>query len=60
MTVSIIFDDDKKFDFPNESIALQLTKSGFDKGAVRLKNLPEDEFKECFSRFVGDGLNYWN
>ena len=42
MTVSIVFDDDKIMDFPNEAIAEQLSKTGFEMGAARLKNLPED------------------
>ena len=60
MTVTIKFDDDKTYDFPMEAIAEQLTKSGFSKGAARLKDLPSQQFEECFKRFIGDELNFWN
>ena len=43
-----------------EAIAQQLTSTGFNEGSAQLKDLPEEEFKACFSRFEGDELNYWN
>ena len=43
-----------------EAVAEQLSKTGFQEGAARLKALPPAEFEDCFSRFQGDELNYWN
>ena len=43
-----------------ESVAEQITKTGFSIGGARLKNDDEETFKEHLKRFVGDQLNYWN
>ena len=43
-----------------ESVAEQITSIGFKVGGARLKDAPEDQFKEFFVRFIGDELNYWN
>ena len=60
LTVTIKFDNSEQFDFPMEAVAEQLSKTGFQEGAARLKALPPAEFEGCFSRFQGDELNYWN
>jgi len=61
-TVTAMFDDEQKFDFPFESIAKQLTveegRQKFTIGMVRLVEDPE-KFRIAFRRF-NDPLNGWN
>ena len=60
-TVTIVFDDGVQLDFSMESVEEQLTVEGFSVGGAQIKAFGSPElFKECFSRFVGDELNYWN